>query len=186
MTWIRKHARLVVFAALVAVQLAAVATVTAREEYYRRTGEEIVLRSEPVDPRDLLRGDYVILGYAMQTIPVSGSPIRVNWWGQEGDDVYVVLEQRGRYWEPVEVRRSNESRSSRAKGTVILKGRIDSGFESQRGRGDLFRISYPSLERYYIPQGTGAPDTPPDVVVSVQGDGTARIKRLELAEARWP
>ena len=28
-----------------------------------RDGREIVLRTEPVDPRDLMRGDYVRLGY---------------------------------------------------------------------------------------------------------------------------
>ena len=32
-------------------------------------GETIRLRTVPVDPRDLLRGDYVILGYEISRIP---------------------------------------------------------------------------------------------------------------------
>ena len=36
-----------------------------------RDGREIVLKVEPVDPRDLLRGDYVRLCYEISSIPVS-------------------------------------------------------------------------------------------------------------------
>ena len=35
-----------------------------------RDGQEILLKVEPVDPRDLLRGDYVRLGYEISRIPV--------------------------------------------------------------------------------------------------------------------
>ena len=30
-----------------------------------QNGTEVTLKTEPVDPRDLLRGDYVVLGYAL-------------------------------------------------------------------------------------------------------------------------
>ncbi len=36
-----------------------------------RDGREITLKVEPVDPRDLLRGDYVSLCYEISRIPVS-------------------------------------------------------------------------------------------------------------------
>ena len=35
-----------------------------------RNGQEVLLKVEPVDPRDLLRGDYVRLGYEISRIPV--------------------------------------------------------------------------------------------------------------------
>ena len=35
-----------------------------------RNGTEVLLKVEPVDPRDLLRGDYVSLGYEISRIPV--------------------------------------------------------------------------------------------------------------------
>ncbi len=36
-------------------------------EYTLQTGEEVFLETLPVDPRDVLRGDYVILSYAIET-----------------------------------------------------------------------------------------------------------------------
>lgn len=36
-----------------------------------RHGREVLLKVEPVDPRDLLRGDYVILSYGISRIPLS-------------------------------------------------------------------------------------------------------------------
>lgn len=35
-----------------------------------RDGAEVVLKTEPVDPRDLLRGRYVRLGYAISSLPL--------------------------------------------------------------------------------------------------------------------
>mgnify|MGYP001598691262 CR=1 FL=1 len=46
-----------------------------------RNGTEIKLKTLPVDPRDLLRGDYVILSYPISTIPkdiVTGEVPKVN------------------------------------------------------------------------------------------------------------
>ena len=35
-----------------------------------RNGQEVLLKVEPIDPRDLLRGDYVRLGYEIRNVPV--------------------------------------------------------------------------------------------------------------------
>lgn len=52
------------FAALCVVgQLAVLAFMAAEREYILRTGETIYLRTAPVDPRDVFRGDYVRLDY---------------------------------------------------------------------------------------------------------------------------
>ena len=55
-----------------------------------RDGQEIVLKVEPVDPRDLLRGDYVRLGYEISSIPVSrisNVPADRTW--TDASDLYV-------------------------------------------------------------------------------------------------
>ena len=39
------------------------------QEIVLRTGKEVLLKTIPVDPRDLLRGDYVILNYEIAQIP---------------------------------------------------------------------------------------------------------------------
>jgi len=35
-----------------------------------RDGKEVLLKVQPIDPRDLLRGDYIILGYEISRLPV--------------------------------------------------------------------------------------------------------------------
>jgi len=42
-----------------------------KQEFTMLTGREVLLRTVPVDPRDLLRGDYVILNYEVAQIPIS-------------------------------------------------------------------------------------------------------------------
>ncbi|EAB6717932.1 hypothetical protein DUP91_26775, partial [Salmonella enterica subsp. enterica] len=34
-----------------------------------RDGREVLLRVQPVDPRDLLRGDYVVMSYLASDVP---------------------------------------------------------------------------------------------------------------------
>ncbi|AIJ53947.1 hypothetical protein C086_00847 [Brucella abortus F6/05-3] len=41
-----------------------------------RSGQDIVFQTEPVDPRDLMRGDYVVLGYEISNI--AGAPFRAS------------------------------------------------------------------------------------------------------------
>ena len=43
----------------------------AYKEFTLKTGDEILLKTLPVDPRDLFRGDYVILRYEIGTINAS-------------------------------------------------------------------------------------------------------------------
>ena len=48
---------------VVAVQVAALAAVAIKREWIHGNGETVYLRTAPVDPRDLFRGDYVQLDY---------------------------------------------------------------------------------------------------------------------------
>ncbi len=59
--WLAANRRLAVFGALVALQVVAVVAFIGREELFLRTGTEILVESRPVDPRDPLRGDFIIL-----------------------------------------------------------------------------------------------------------------------------
>ena len=47
------------------------------QEYTLHNGKEILLKTFPVDPRDLLRGDYVIFNYEIAQVP-SGEFYRYN------------------------------------------------------------------------------------------------------------
>lgn len=57
----------------------------AKQEFTIQTGREVLLETIPVDPRDLLRGDYVILNYKIAQIPLNYSDFAEN------ETVYVAL-----------------------------------------------------------------------------------------------
>ncbi len=54
---------------IVCLWLIIICVFTIKEEFTFVTGREILLKTVPVDPRDLLRGDYVILNYEIAQIP---------------------------------------------------------------------------------------------------------------------
>ena len=164
--------RLAVFVLIVGLQVALVLTVIFIEEG-RQGGAEIVLESLPVDPRDPVRGDYVILGYRAERLEGVPGPRP-----QAGEQVYVVFEQLGRYWEPVSVRTRNLDEGVWDGGRVAIRARVV--------EASPLRVEYPNLGEYFVPQGTGVLPSPPDVHVAVSRDGTARIRYLEVDGQRWP
>ena len=164
--------RLALFGLIVGLQLALLLGVIVSEER-RQTGVEIVLESLPVDPRDPLRGDYVILRY--QAEEVDGLP---GARPRAGDSVYVTFEDRGRYWEPTALGTRNLSRDEWENGRVAVRARVV--LESP------LRVEYPDLGEYFVPRGTGVLPLPPDVHIAVSRDGVARITYLEVDGERWP
>jgi uncharacterized membrane-anchored protein len=142
-------------------------------------GREIVVAVEPVDPRDLFRGDYVRLSYGITRI----SREQVQDSGGHTQDsvrdepIYVVLKpQDGRYVLDF----ASLAKPEIADDRVVLKGRW-SGYASQ----EFFFVRY-GVERYFVPQGHGrhiekaVGEKRADVVLAVTGDGTAAIKTLRI------
>jgi uncharacterized membrane-anchored protein len=170
MAWVSHHRRLVIFVALVFVQAGLVVGIVVREERLQ-SGFEIVLQSRPVDPRDPLRGDFVILAYEAERLDHLGGAWRT------GQGVFVEFARRGRYWEPIRIHRQGRSEDWPTERVLVRASVSDS---------EPLRVSYPNLGTYFVPQGTGNLPEPPDVIVSVASDGTARIKRLEIDGERWP
>lgn len=62
-------------------------------------GERVRLKVVPVDPRDLFRGDYVVLdyGFGPRSGPVWGLPDSKNWYDASavGREVYISLKPEG-------------------------------------------------------------------------------------------
>ena len=167
-----RRRRLALFVLIVGLQVALVLGVIIIEEG-RQSGVEIVLESLPVDPRDPVRGDYVILGYRAERLDgLTGARPRA------GAEVYVVFEHLGRYWEPVSVLTQNLGEDEWDRGLVAIRARVVD--ESP------LRVEYPNLGEYFVPQGTGVLPSPPDVHVAVSRNGVARIKYLEVDGERWP
>lgn len=105
-------------------------------EYVRMTGTKVTLRTVPIDPRSVFRGDYVILGYeAGAGLPESPDTLY-------GTPIYVVLKDAGgglyertRYAEDVPA--LNE-------GEVCL-----------RGKWFYNRVDFPDISQYFVTEGLG-------------------------------
>lgn len=152
-----------------------------------RSGTEVRLATAPVDPRDLFRGDYVILNYKISTLEPAAldgdkafernQPVFVRVApGADG-----LAEAKGVYL----------ARPPAAAGGAVLEAKVTStGACVMNANGDpdcnagrrAIRVSY-GLESYFVPQGTGrAIETTErarlEIVAAVSASGQAAIKRL--------
>ena len=53
----------------IALQVVVLFFMAGEREWVVRTGRTVFLRTAPVDPRDVMRGDYVRLNYEMSRVP---------------------------------------------------------------------------------------------------------------------
>lgn len=151
-----------------------------------RNGTEVRLKTVPVDPRDLFRGDYVVLAYPISTVD---GPAGGDGGFRSGDAVFVTLTRDGEGF--AQARAVSRTRPAAADGEIVIAGRVkstgacalnDAGeADCASGRRRL-RIAY-GLESYFVPQGEGrAIETTPrariEVVAAVSSGGEAAIKRL--------
>lgn len=83
----------IMFALAVALQIILLIGIVAYRQYWVSTGNKYLLRPEPVDPRDILRGDYVALSYDINRINAGRTPAGIAF--ERNDDIYVLLADAG-------------------------------------------------------------------------------------------
>ena len=144
-------------------------------EWNRATARTILLEMAPVDPRDLLRGDYMILSYKIGTVPLPDGPAKN---ARPGREIWVRLRPAGRFyevaatsWTPIE---------STGAGIVVC-GRM--GRSGWRGNQT---VDY-GIEKFFVPEGKGRPQFKKMVVeATVTAQGRLGIKRLLLDGQPYP
>ena len=154
------------YAALVAFQAVVLVGTAVAEDTRLRSGDEVVLKTVPIDPRDLLRGDYVALAYEISTPNAAGFEV--------GETVFVRLEEHGGVWD-----------------AATVGGRYPPDWDTVI-RGEVveaspLRVEY-GIEAYFVPEGRGVEiETADEVlaVVSLGDDGRARIRHLIVDGRRW-
>lgn len=122
--------------------------------YTLLTGEEIILRTIPVDPTDLFRGDYVTLRYEAEEIPrglVEQEVISKLNSGQYDLEVYVPLEFKQGVHVPTKVSLQKPNNGLYLKGKLAYIGPAWTG-ESETE--EVAHISY-SLDKYFVEDNTG-------------------------------
>ncbi|MDP2830646.1 MAG: GDYXXLXY domain-containing protein, partial [Candidatus Omnitrophota bacterium] len=92
-----------IFIAVTFLWIAVAVGLIISKQHIIRTGKTVLLETVPVDPRDFLRGDYVILRYKISTLDLQQIQSGKSYY-RRGDRVYVKLEPRERFWEATAVR----------------------------------------------------------------------------------
>lgn len=122
------------------LQLLLLLSLAGAKQYTVLAGTRILLRSQPVDPRDLFRGDYVALRYDISRLP------RRQWREpsfHQGQTVYVTLSQGPRFWTGAFV----DDRPPED-GSLFLRGRV------RAIEPGALEVTY-GLENYFVPEGEG-------------------------------
>lgn len=137
-------------------------------------GTDVLLKIAPVDPRDLLRGDYATFQY---DISIIDSYYANNQQIRNGDTVYVVLRQGGKYHTVQNVQKTQPTSNE-----LFIKGKVESG-------GSRFHVVY-GIEQYFIPEDEGRNfsfwNKEAAARVAVDNNGNAALKQIYVDDKPWP
>lgn len=143
--WLKSRERAVLLAAA-GFQVVVLLAMIALRAIPLLLGDAILVRVVPVDPRDLFRGDYVILSYEFSRLPPEGIEglsqdlNRGNASEWQGRTVYVSLapEPDGKHWRAVKTSIHPPTSGKYIRGKITGPGRLEYGIEAyylQEGRG---------------------------------------------------
>ena len=153
-------------------------------------GTEILLKIAPVDPTSPLLGDYATFQYDISNLDsylLNGSQVR------NGDTVYVILYQSGKFWAAQSASLSKPTGNNQ----IFIKGKVASGgVESQSdilpyqpSSNSRIHIVY-GVEEYFIPEGKGRNfsfwNKEAAASVAVDESGNAALKRIYVDGKPWP
>jgi uncharacterized membrane-anchored protein len=143
----------------------------ATKEFTLRTGKEVLLKTVPVDPRDLFRGDYVILHYEISRLDLNNIVADYTDF-KIGDKVYVILKKENGYGVASKI-----FMNSPKDGELFLKGVV------KNVRDKRLSVEY-GIESYFVPEGKGREierireGKKLEVKVSIDRFGNAAIRSL--------
>jgi uncharacterized membrane-anchored protein len=151
-------------------------------------GTQLVLKPQPRDPRDFMRGDYVTFQYSINMADASAyvpsQPKAVKTGNKPVNGKVYVIINPDREGEPKVVKFSHQPLVPGA-GQLMLIGRsVDAGsFVANPARSGPSLISFPDLERLYVPEGTGLDlernQAGLRIVAAVDKAGNAQIRAIE-------
>jgi uncharacterized membrane-anchored protein len=142
-------------------------------------GKEIKIKTKPVDPTDLLYGDYVTLNFDISNVPISKWEGKASSFDRGQRSVYVILEKNKEGYFTVSSVTSDKPDVSNNQ--VVLRAQAEKTW-SGNNAFDQLHITY-GFERYYVQENTGkeleqqARDM--DVTISVAPWGASKIVDLQ-------
>jgi uncharacterized membrane-anchored protein len=164
------------------VQSAALFKIVYDKDHLLKIGREITMPVQPLDPRDVFRGDYVTLGYDISTLTKAKAPTAKLDGLLRGSTAFVTLTpQPAGGWSVSGV--SEDFPAQVPASDVVLKGRVKSAWARADGSEKTLNVRY-GIETYFVPEGTGRDleskvrEHKIEAIVAVGADGTAAIKGL--------
>jgi uncharacterized membrane-anchored protein len=158
---------------VLALQSAWLLGTAAVQEHALAAGKVILLETVRVDPRDLLRGDYLILNYKISDVPANLFSPAVTKDLPNGTKVCVALAPTTNQFYIVVRASTNEFVP--AGDEVLLKGR--STWSQWNAAINSIHVEY-GLEHFYAAEGTGNPTGKLTAQMAVPASGYGRLKEV--------
>ena len=163
---------------IVALQTIALAWMILDRQQMLDSSSTVTLKVVPVDPRDLFRGDYVVLSYDISRLDMS--KLEGPKATAPGNTIYVRLRRTNDTWTAVALSNAPEKPTDTQ---VTLKAQVTSMDAPGAGASQFITLSY-GIESYFVPQGTGraieeaARKGTITIDAAVDDDGRAAIKAI--------
>lgn len=123
------------------------------------TGKKIVLATQPIDPFDPFRGQYMNINYEISRINnVEGF--------NKGDFIYVTLEE-----DEQEIWRLKETSKTKPDEGIFIRGEIINSYDKS------VRVEY-GIEQFFFERNAKLPTSNITVEVSVSNSGRAKLVQL--------
>ncbi|HTR42553.1 MAG TPA: GDYXXLXY domain-containing protein [Pseudomonadales bacterium] len=166
--------KLKLFILVLVLQAAWLLTTVATQEYALVRGRAILLETRIIDPRDILRGDYLLLNYKISDVPDKLFSPPVPNGLAAGTKIFVALAPgtNGFY----EVTRASASEFVPEQSEILMKGKIDNNWWRAT---NTVHVAY-GIENYYVAEDTGNPHGKLTVQVIVPASGHPKIKQVFL------
>lgn len=174
-----KRYQKILFPVIVAAQIAVLGFMIIKQELLLSRGTRVMLKCQPIDPRSLFSGDYVVLNYEISEIGediIAKSDIK-DIQHLEKKKIFVALKIRpdGKYYGAAAV--SENMDVLKKLYPLIIKGRVEY-------TDATLHVKY-GVESYFVPQNEGSAieGNLKDVSaeVSISDSGESAISRLFLA-----
>jgi uncharacterized membrane-anchored protein len=137
------------------------------------TGKVILLETARIDPRDPLRGDYLILNYKISNVSTNLFSPPVTKDLPYDTKIFVALAPGTNQFYEVVKASTNEFAPSANE--IVLKGK--SAYRWWNAPTNSIHVEY-GLERYYVAEGTGNPTGKLTAQVVVPASGRGHVKEV--------
>ena len=165
--------------AVVALQTVALVYMIVDRQHMLDASHVATLKVVPVDPRDLFRGDYVVLSYDISRLDVK--TIAGEDTFASGDTAYVTVRKSADGdWTAVSI---SHKKGTATDGDIPIRATIMTADNITAEGPSFVSLTY-GVESYFVPQGTGqdiekqARERKLSVDVAVDEQGRAAIKAI--------